>query len=150
MFKGLAYALIHMQICSSFSNATCSTFASLLRQKREKTKNIWGSKSKLLINGTKCSWWGEYVCRWVLSFSSTLPGGKTKCSLASLYIYYQVLSRRPFVKEINEALSEREQIRQDTRVGLGLSLSFSDSSCISWGTLSHHSHSPQLGRRGQG
>lgn len=58
-------------------------------------------------------------------FSWTLPGGKTKCFLASLHIYYQVLSRRQFVKEINELLSEKEQIRQDRRVGLSLSLSLS-------------------------
>ncbi len=62
---------------------------------------------------------GVQASGWVRSFSWILPGEMTKCSLPSLYINYQLLSRRHFVKEINETTSGQEQIRLPRREGGG-------------------------------
>ncbi|KAL1271065.1 hypothetical protein QQF64_030081 [Cirrhinus molitorella] len=68
---------------------------------------------------------------WVRSFSWILPGEMTKCSLPSLYINYQLLSQRHFVKEINETTSGQEQIRLPTRGGGEFSLG---PLFLSWGS----------------
>ncbi len=62
---------------------------------------------------------GVQASGWVRSFSWILPGEMTKCSLPSPYINYQLLSRRHFVKEINETTSGQEQIRLPRREGGG-------------------------------
>ncbi len=70
---------------------------------------------------------GVQASGWVQSFSWILPGEMTKCSLPSLYINYQLLSRRHFVKEINETTSGQEQIRLPRREGGG------GGGCSAWG-----------------
>lgn len=67
----------------------------------------------------------------VLSFFWTLPGEMTKRSRPSLYINYQLLSQRHFVKEINETTSGQEQIRLQKRGGKEFSLG---PLFLSWGS----------------